>query len=78
MRGVKVLLKYILGILLKGREIVNHSTIQIFPCLGSLLELLVFFFNINLDYTLNLNDSLMKKGMFCFQSVLIFEILSNK
>ena len=26
MRGVKVLLKYILGILLKGREIVNHST----------------------------------------------------
>ena len=27
MRGVKVLLKYILGILLKGREIVNHSTV---------------------------------------------------
>ena len=31
MRGVKVLLKYILGILLKGREIVNHSTEMIKP-----------------------------------------------
>ena len=30
MRGVKVLLKYILGILLKGREIVNHSTITFY------------------------------------------------
>ena len=29
MRGVKALLKYILGILLKGREIVNHSTVKI-------------------------------------------------
>ena len=28
MRGVKVLLKYILGILLKGREFVNNSNIK--------------------------------------------------
>ena len=40
MRGVKVLLKYILGILLKGREIVNHSTKIIRILLGDSAELI--------------------------------------
>ena len=51
MRGVTVLLKYILGILLKGREIVNHSTLFRYYVRGPDLSKTIFFLqNTNTQY----------------------------